>query len=110
MRFCGKVGYVTTLETSPGIWEEQVVERTYRGDMYKNNARWQNGESINDDINMTSTISFVADAFAYEHFSRIKYVQFMGVKWKVTQAYPQRPRIVVNLGGEYNGDETPTSG
>ena len=33
MRFCGKVGYVTTSETSPGIWEEQVVERTYRGDM-----------------------------------------------------------------------------
>lgn len=103
MRFCGKVGYITTAETRPGIWEEQVTERIYRGDVTENFSRWQSGEGVNDDINISSDISILADAFAYQHFSEIKYVEFMGAKWKVKTAKPERPRITLSLGGLYNG-------
>lgn len=103
MRFCGKVGYVTTEETRPGIWEEVITERTYRGDVLNNNSHWENGEGINDNIEITSSISILADAFAYQHFSEIRYVELMGAKWKVKTATPERPRITLNLGGLYNG-------
>lgn len=103
MKFCGKVGYVTTVETRPGIWEEQVTERIYRGDEIKNISRWGNGTGVNDDIDISSDIKIVADAFAFKHFSEIRYVKYMGAKWKVLNATPERPRISLSLGGIYNG-------
>jgi len=104
-RFCGKVGYLITEETRPGIWEDNIVERTYRGDIVKNRSTWQSTESVNDDINISSDISILADAFAYQHFSEIKYVEFMGALWRVTSASPERPRITLTLGGLYNGQQ-----
>ena len=104
-RFCGKVGYISTEETRPGIWEEIVTERTYRGDVVKNRTMWQSNDTVNDDINVSSDISILADAYAYQHFSEIKYVEFMGAKWKVTSASPERPRITLTLGGLYNGQQ-----
>ena len=105
MRFCGKVGYLTTEETRPGIWEDIIVERTYRGDVLNNKSRWEKTEYVNDDIGITSDISILADAFAYQHFSQIKYVEFMGAKWCVNSATPERPRITLTLGGLYNGQQ-----
>lgn len=105
MRFCGKVGYVVHEETRPGIWEDIVVEKTYRGDTVKNKVLIQSGESVNDNINVSSDISILADAYAYQHFSEIKYVEFMGALWKVTSASPERPRITLTLGGLYNGQQ-----
>ena len=104
-RFCGKVGYLTTEETRPGIWEDIIVERTYRGDIVKNKSMWQSTEFVNDNINISSDISILADAFAYQHFSEIKYVEFMDAKWTVTSATPERPRITLTLGGLYNGQQ-----
>ena len=102
MKFCGKVGYAITEETSPGVWEPTIVERKYYGDVVKNRSSWQQGESINDDINLTPDISIIADGFAYQNFSYIRYVEFMGAKWKVTSVSPERPRITLTLGGLYN--------
>lgn len=102
-KFFGKVGYAISEEIRPGVWKKRISERTYYGDIIKNISRWQSGEGINDDINITSDIKILADAFAYEHFSQIRYVEFMGAKWKVNNASPERPRITLSLGGLYNG-------
>ena len=103
MRFCGKVGYAITEETSPGVWTPTIVERTYRGDVVNNRSHWETvSDQVNDDINIKSDISILADAFAYQNFSCIKYVEFMGAKWKVTTITPERPRITLTLGGLYN--------
>ena len=104
-RFCGTVGYAITEETRPGIWEEHIVERTYRGDVVKNNSSRMSGEGLNDDIQISSDISILADAFAYQNFAYIKYVDFLGAKWKVTSVTPERPRITLTLGGIYNGQQ-----
>ena len=101
-KFCGKVGYVERVETAPGVWEDVVTERTYRGDTVRNKTTWIQTQGLNDDINVSSDISILADAYAYQHFSYIKYVEFMGAKWKVTSASPERPRITLTLGGLYN--------
>lgn len=104
-RFCGMVGYLTTEETRPGIWEDIIVERKYYGNVLNNKSRWEKTDHLNDDINISSEISILADAFAYQHFSQIKYVEFMDVKWLVTSALPERPRITLTLGGLYNGQQ-----
>lgn len=103
MKFCGKIGYAITQETTPGVCKEIISEKTYRGNVIKNMSQWQTGDELNDDINISSNISILADAFAYQHFSEIKYVEFMGAKWKVKTATPERPRIILTLGGIYNG-------
>ena len=102
MRFCGNVGYVERQETAPGVWQDVITERKYYGDVIKNRSSWQQSETLNDDINVSSDISILADAYAYQNFSNIKYVEFMGAKWKVTTISPERPRITLTLGGLYN--------
>lgn len=107
MRFAGKVGYVIIDENpdESGIYKEaEVIERFYKGDVIRNSIRNQAGQSINDDIVVNNQFSIMADPFAWLNFSHIKYVEWMGAKWKVTSAEPQRPRILLTVGGVYNGE------
>lgn len=102
-KFYGKVGYAETEQTAPGVWVDQITERTYFGDVLSNATRWVNADGLNDDLKVTTRISIMADAYANEHFSKIKYCEWMGTRWKVTEVTPQRPRLLLTLGGEYNG-------
>lgn len=105
MKYFGQIGFSMTVETTPGIWEEKIVERDYYGDLIKHGSRWeQSGEKINDNLILTNELSILADPFLYEHFSTIKYATVMGVKWKVQSIQVDRPRLTLNLGGVYNGD------
>jgi hypothetical protein len=104
-KFFGSVGYVETKETAPGVWTEEITERKYRGDVTRNTKKWSGGENQNDDLDVSVTISVVADAYANEHFFAIRYVTWMGAKWKVTTVEPSRPRLILTLGGVYNGFE-----
>ena len=87
----------------PGIWEEQVVERPYSGDLVRNSGRFQSSGGVNDDIVMSNNISIVADPYANENFQYMKYVEFMGTKWNITNVDIQYPRISLTTGGVYNG-------
>lgn len=87
---------------STGIWEENVIEFKYYGDIFKNTKAIESGSQINDQIRISNQISFVADPYARLNFHRILYATFMGIKWKVNNVEVQFPRIIVNLGGEYN--------
>jgi hypothetical protein len=105
MRFCGKIGFSDTAETIPGIWENQIVERTYYGDVTRRARRLQtDSKSVNDDIRVTNDISIVADQYAYDHFHTMLYVEYMGTKWKAESVEVVIPRLNITLGGEYNGD------
>lgn len=102
-KFYGSVGFVTQHETSPGIATQIAVERSYYGDELKVARRWEKTDQLNDDINAAITISIVADRFAYDNLSAIRYVSWMGSKWNVTAVEPQRPRLLLTIGGVYNG-------
>lgn len=108
-KFYGKVGYATTVETAPGVWTEQIVERPYYGDVSRSSRRLENGIGLNDDVIVNDTISIMADAYAYENFFAIRYVNWMGANWKVSTVEPQRPRLILSLGGLYNGDTPGTA-
>lgn len=105
-RWFGTIGYAVTEEVRPGIWTDDIVERQYYGDAYKLSANWSRSPlGVNDDLTVSTQVSIIADAFALENFSAIKYVEFMGTKWKATSVDPnERPRIVITLGGEYHDD------
>lgn len=104
-KFCGAVGFaIDTDEDAPGVWITKIKEKPYRGDVVRNHYRWQAEEKLNDDFTMSNTISIVADAFSYDHLAFIKYVKWMGSRWKVTSVEVQRPRIILTLGGVYNGE------
>lgn len=107
-KFYGKVGYVEpTLSDSPSVWtESDPVEYWYYGDVIKNARRLETGSDLNDDIAVSNSISILADAYAFEHFFAIRYVCWMGTKWKVTNVEVQSPRLILTLGGIYNGYES----
>ncbi len=111
-KFYGKIGYAETVENpdDPGVWTENIIEKFYYGDVTKNSKRYESGEKINDNVIISNSFSIIADAYLYDHFSNIRYIEWMGVKWNVNYVEVQRPRLILNAGGVYNGagpEETP---
>lgn len=104
-KYFGKIGFGVTEETKPGVYEPQIVEKEYYGDIVRNSRRLDNGSKVNDDLNINMTLSIVADPFAYQNFHQLKYVEYMGAKWKATSVEPQYPRMTITLGGVYNGED-----
>lgn len=102
-KFYGPIGYITQKEISPGVWDEVIVERSYRGDITRNNRRWEASEYKNDNLTISNQLSIIADPFLYENSSTIRYVSWLGVRWKVTNIEIQRPRLILTLGEVYNG-------
>jgi hypothetical protein len=125
-RFYGRVGYGESVETAPGVWIDQIEERSYYGDVVRNTRNLREGEQLNFDLSVNNSISIVADAYANEHFFAIRYVEWAGTLWTVSQVEVQSPRLLLRLGEVYNGptpgivsgvlddfdrpDETPASG
>ena len=102
-KFYGKIGYANTVETKPGVYEEQIVERSYYGDLIRNTRRLQSADQVNDNINISNEISIVADPYATNNFHTIRYAVFMGTKWKISNVEVSYPRLILTLGGVYNG-------
>ena len=103
-KWYGIIGFIDTVETEPGLWEEQVVERSYYGDLIRNTRKLENSGGINDNINLSNEISIIADPYAKNNFSAMRYAKFMGAKWKITSVDVQYPRLILSIGGLYNGN------
>ena len=103
-KFSGKIGFIETIEVEPGIWKPRTVERPYRGDLIRNYRTYQPTDSINDNINISNNISIIADPYANENSQYMKYVIFQGAKWKITNIDIQYPRMILTIGGVYNGE------
>lgn len=107
-KFYGVVGYGITEETTPGVWVDRIIERNYSGDVIKNYKKSYSGESINDNVDVSNNISIISDPFAMQHFHTIKYVKWMGAAWKVSTVEVQYPRLILTIGGVYNGETLAT--
>lgn len=106
MKFYGKVGYSVPIETAPDVWRENTVEYAYSGDVTRNYLRPQeNSNSTIDNVSISNQISIVADPFALAHFGNIKYVKWMQQKWKVTGIEVAYPRLLLSIGGVWNGSD-----
>ena len=103
-KFYGVVGYFQEqAEVSPGVFDDVIIERKYYGDVKRTGARYRVGENVLPDLDITHEFRLVADAYAMENFFAIRYLEWAGTRWQVVQIEVQRPRLVVRVGGIYNG-------
>ena len=107
-KFYGKVGYVTPVEESPGVFVNKPEEHIYYGDITNISKRWQTNENLNDDIRLEQNVSIIADSYAWENYSKIRYVIIDGTAWRVTNVTVSRPRLNLYIGGIYNGETVKT--
>lgn len=104
MKFYGPIGYGISQETSDGVWEDTVTEYSYYGDVVSITREQNNSQDVNPDITTGNSISIVADEFARGHFFAIRYVEWMNTRWIVKKVDVQGPRLLLRLGGVYNGN------
>lgn len=105
-KFYGIIGYGVTeeSETKPGVWINKITERPVAGEIIKNTRKLDSSENLNNNISLSNQISIISDPYAVKNFQNIKYIDWMGTKWKVTTVDVQYPRLVLTLGGVYNGE------
>ena len=104
-KFYGNIGFAITTETAPGVWRPQIEQRAYYGDLLRNARKLESASKVNDDVGLYNEISIVADPFAYQNFHNMRWVEFMGAKWKVTNVTVQYPRLILTVGGVWNEQE-----
>ena len=106
-KFVGLIGYALPVESSPGIWSNEITEKPYRGDILTDQRSIQQVDQLNDNININNSISVIANAFAYANIGVMKYAVWNNVAWNIQSATINRPRIVIQIGGVYNGERPP---
>lgn len=102
-RFYDKVGYGLPGELVDGVWQDTIVERAHYGSVLEATRYFGDDEQVNQDVRLQNRIDIVADAFALENFSLIKYVSWMGTRWKASAVRLARPRLIITLSEVYNG-------
>lgn len=100
-KFYGKIGYAIGVEKRPGVWVDEIEEKSYPGFILKDVRQWRMSEDVNDDLNISNRISIIGDRFAYDNIGNIKYVVWFGSKWKVTSVEVSHPRLILSIGGLY---------
>lgn len=108
-KYYGRIGYVKSIEIAPSVWEDKVTEKVYYGDFVRDARHWEKTENLHDNVTFNHTISIVADEYATRNFGYIRYAIVAGCRVQVTNIEHQRPRLILTLGGFYNGpvpDET----
>lgn len=102
-KYYGNVGFAIEEEIKPGVSKNVYTEKPYYGDIIRNIRSLDDTEYLNDDININNSFSIVADAFAVNNFHNMKYIEYMGTKWKIKSVEVQHPRLLLNVGGVWNG-------
>lgn len=110
MKYHGYIGFVTFEEKTPGVDVEVPVEREYTGDVMRASKRWENTQQVNKDLNISNQISIIADPYARDNLFTIRYLTWMGSLWEITSVDIQYPRLILSIGGVYNGPKVGSAG
>lgn len=108
MRYYGRIGFRTTEKRSEDsdVYVPTTTFKTYKGDVPRMMSKWKDSQAgINDDIDISNTISIVADAFLSKNYRHIFCVEFAGEFWDVKSIQILPPRLNITIGGVYTGDE-----
>ena len=106
MKWHGKIGFETQVEVSLGpgkatIWRPKITERHYYGDVQRVVKRYDRGEKVNNDISINNQFSIISDPFANQNWNNMKWIEWNGRKWQITEITVELPRLTINIGGEY---------
>lgn len=104
MRFFDAIGFGFSQEVRRDVWEDVITENKYYGEVRQNTQTMSVSGSVLTERTFNTTISVVADSFALENYTAIKYVRWAGSLWTVTSVKSDlRPRLILTLGEKYNG-------
>lgn len=106
-RFNGRVGFGDNVETTLGVWEDVITEHIYYGDVTRDTRQLVEADKVNKDLSVSNVISIVADGYALDNFLAIRYVEWAGEFWTVTDVEVQAPRLLLRMGEVYNGPTPP---
>lgn len=104
MKYYGKIGFWNgDEEVAPDVFAPRITERCYAGEVTRNYRKFQNGEYQNDNLTVNNQIRILSDLYAQLNWNSIRYAEWNGVKWKVNTVEIAYPRLVLELGGVWNG-------
>jgi hypothetical protein len=101
-KFYSEIGYAVQQETSPSVYQDVITKRMYCGDVLRNDAKERASGNLNENVVLSNKLSIVADPFAYENFMNMRYIEWLGTKWKITDVEVKWPRLNLTVGGVYN--------
>lgn len=102
-KFSGAIGFSIPENKGYGVYQPKIVTKPCRGDVISNFRKWESSDKVNDDLLLNNKFSIVAKSFFVENLGSMKFVEWKGIRWKITNAEILRPRIIVTVGGVYNG-------
>lgn len=103
-KFGDKIGFGLSSTGLPGVTLDSITERDYKGDILRANKNFnESNNGVNDNLKLSNRVSIVADDFANQNASVIRYVILGGVRWKVTNIEVAFPRLILTIGEVYNG-------
>lgn len=92
-------------EVRPGVWKMQPEEVTHRAKLLTYNKDYDSGEEVNDDLKLRNRYEIVMKDKKLD-YQDMRYVIVKGTKWKVSALEFLEVRIIITLGGVYNGGQT----
>lgn len=105
MKYSGLAGFEKKHnEVRPGVLQNQIKEVRIKGDVinYGHSLNPTQG-SDQQDVHIRNRLSIVMNPYLRDNFSSLVYVIFMNVKWEVSSFTINGPRVIIDLGGVYNG-------
>lgn len=102
-KWYGIVGFIETRETDVDVYEEIVTEKHYYGDVLRQTHRWTGSQNLNDNVSVSNEISILADDYLLHHAGLLRYIEYMGSFWKVSNISLDYPRLQITIGDVYNG-------
>lgn len=104
-KWSGVIGYSKASEVRPGVYDYDITERKHVGDLVRNTRRTEDADRIVDERRLNNSVSLVADAFLMQNFADMVYITMFGTKWRVTTVEVVPPRLILQIGGVYNGPQ-----
>jgi len=102
-KWVGVIGFAVNEETAPGVWEDTITEKKLTGDIIDVRVRRSDSQDINTNVNVSAKISVVINPYLRDHLDKLRYLSYFGSYWKISDISVEFPRLVISLGGVYNG-------
>lgn len=103
MRYHGNIGFGKSQEIVPGVWDDVIIERPYYGDVVRDTRNFTETDKVNNDLTIGNSFSIVADGYIFENLASIRYIEWAGSRWTITEVVQQTPRLLIRVGSVYNG-------
>lgn len=107
MKYGGNIGFGFPTEGTgnrEGIWDDVIEEHLCYGDILSATQRMLDGNStVNENVRVSDRISIITDDYVARHLSRMRYVEYIGARWEISSIENKPPRVILTIGGLYNG-------